>query len=528
MNDSGDTLETISDEQVADYAFCPRFAYYRWVTGIDPAKDIDEDGADQRQRPMRLTWEAASISCNIDEIVSTGGASLPVVKSRPPADEVLVCVQALVLRANASLCPAGVIEDAATHERAEVAITDELVARTWECIAGARDMLSRKTAPPPPADTARCEGCAMAEACLPGEIGFLLDTAEDSSETAPHAEVRRLMPARDDRLPLHVQAQGAYISRQDENLEIRVEGKLSARVRMLDISQVCVYGNVQVTTQALRALFRRDIPVSYFSTSGWFHGMTQSTMGKNTVLRMEQYRIAQDEEKALQAARQFMLGKIKNCRTLLRRNGTDVEAADLEALSEYSGRVLQADSLSSLIGIEGAAASVYFASFDRMLKDGMGFDFAARNRRPPRDPVNAVLSYLYAVLAKDLTVACMAAGLDPYAGFCHQPGIGRPSLALDLMEEFRPLVCDSVCIRLINTGELKAEEFAPDGGGGIQMADSARRKVLAGYEQRMDTLVRHPIFDYTISYRRVLAVQTRLLARWVQGEIPAYPPFCTR
>lgn len=155
------------------------------------------------------------------------------------------------------------------------------------------------------------------------------------------------------------------------------------------------------------------------------------------------------------------------------------------------------------------------------------FDFATRNRRPPRDPVNAVLSFLYAMLAKELTVTALAVGLDPYLGFYHRPRFGRPSLALDLMEEFRPLVADSVALSLINQGELNARSFLVRGDA-CSLTPEGRRTTIDAYERRMDSLVSHPVFGYSVSYRRVLEIQTRMLSRALTGEIANYPTFRTR
>ncbi len=221
----------------------------------------------------------------------------------------------------------------------------------------------------------------------------------------------------------------------------------------------------------------------------------------------------------------------------------------------------RAVSLEQLLGIEGAAARDYFASFALMFKTNGGreldtepleeeassaggvaesagdappetqswtrFDFAKRNRRPPRDPVNALLSFVYAMLAKDLLATLVGVGLDPYLGFYHQPRYGRPALALDLMEEFRPLVADSVVINLINNGEVRPSDFITRAGA-CALTPRGRKQMLEAYERRLDALVTHPHFGYAISYRRIFEVQARLLARHLTGEINFYPAFCTR
>lgn len=188
--------------------------------------------------------------------------------------------------------------------------------------------------------------------------------------------------------------------------------------------------------------------------------------------------------------------------------------------------------MNTLLGMEGVAANVYFSHFAGMLKylddtNAPEFIFSARNRRPPTDPVNALLSFLYSLLVKDITVTLLSVGFDPYLGFYHKPKYGRPALALDLMEEFRPLVADSTVISLINNREISPKDFVRRGPA-VALKPDGRKKVLQAYERRMNALVTHPIFGYSISYRRILEVQIRLLARHISGEIPAYEPFCTR
>lgn len=189
------------------------------------------------------------------------------------------------------------------------------------------------------------------------------------------------------------------------------------------------------------------------------------------------------------------------------------------------------ESQESLLGLEGLAARIYFGQFQTMLKQRneeavTRFDFTGRNRRPPRDPINAMLSYAYSLLAKDFTVTCQAVGFDPYLGFYHHPRYGRPSLALDLMVEFRPLICDSVVIGLINNGEVRSRDFVGRGGA-WNLTPEGRRTFLAAYDRRMDQLVTHPVFGYSVSSRRILEVQARLLGRHLLGELPEYPQFPT-
>lgn len=182
------------------------------------------------------------------------------------------------------------------------------------------------------------------------------------------------------------------------------------------------------------------------------------------------------------------------------------------------------------LGIEGAAARPHFGSFTGMFSEqarALGFELDGRNRRPPRDPVNALLSFVYALLTKDLTRAIGVAGLDPLLGYYHQPRFGRPALALDLMEEFRPIVGDSTVLSIVNTGVVSPSDFVRTGDAAA-LAPAGRKRVIYAYERRMDQLVTHPVFGYRVSYRRVLEVQARLFGRYLTGEIEEYPEFRTR
>ena len=231
-----------------------------------------------------------------------------------------------------------------------------------------------------------------------------------------------------------------------------------------------------------------------------------------------------------------MAGKIRNQRTMLQRNHVEPKKPSLIRMKALAERAEQAENLDSLLGFEGSAARLYFEEFAGMIKpgeepesptNGFLFDFEGRNRRPPRDPVNALLSLAYSMLAKDLTIACYAVGFDPYMGFYHQLRHGRPALALDLMEPFRPLIADSAVLSAANTKMVTERDFIRVGAS-VALTPAGRKGFFRAYELRMDSLVTHPLFEYRVSYRRLLEIQVRLLARVLEGEISAYPVFVTR
>lgn len=372
--------------------------------------------------------------------------------------------------------------------------------------------------------------------------------SRNESSSMPVNRVRQLVTSRDERKPLYLNTQGLSLGKSGDVLQAKEKGKLIQEFRMNDVSQVNVMGNIQVTTQAIQSLLQAEVPLVYFSYGGWFHGMTQGVGLKNILWRREQFRCADRPEFCLRLARKLVSAKIQNQRTFLMRNHIEPPTDAIQFIKTLKWESERAESLPSLLGIEGLAARIYFQHFDGMIKterDSVGhskqaqetsngtgdkwlqFNFDGRNRRPPRDPINALLSLGYSLLSKDLTIICAGVGLDPYLGFYHQPRFGRPSLALDLMEPFRPLVVDSTVVTAINNRMVTPEHFV-SAGDAVALTADGRKAFFRAYEQRMDQLITHPLFDYRVSYRRILEIQTRLLARCLTGEIWDYPSFVTR
>ncbi len=453
-------------------------------------------------------------------------------------ERVQLCLQGLLLREQGYPCTHGILYFAASQTRVTVEFTEALQARTLELLAEARHTAAAGESPPPLVESPKCPRCSLVGICLPDEVNLLrsgdaASAAPDAPDAArPLAAPRRLVPARDDRRAVYVQRQGHSVGLKGEVLEIRSKGAVVSEARLLEMSQLSLFGNVQLTSQALRALAAREIPIVHLSYGGWLSAITTPPPHKHIDLRRRQFATAVDQAVYVSLARAFVAGKIRNTRTLLRRNSRGLPAGVLERLAAARRRAERAKSLEQLLGIEGYAARDYFAHFACMFKPGEdeqapAFEFTSRNRRPPRDPVNALLLFLYALLTKEMLITLVGVGFDPYLGFYHQPKYGRPALALDLMEEFRPLIADSVAIGLINNGELRPSDFIARAGA-VALTDNGRRRVLDAYERRLDTLVTHPRFGYAISYRRIFEVQARLLARFLLGEIAEYPAFYTR
>jgi CRISP-associated protein Cas1 len=468
-------------------------------------------------------------------------------------DKMQLGLQALILRDNGYTCNEGVIYYRATKQRVRLAITPELESWIRQKISEAKRVITGPI-PAPLVHSPKCVRCSLAPVCLPDETRLLaqatapVDARADgktSASSPPASEAtRKLMAARDDARPLYLNTPGYRVGCKDEVLVVKEKDRVIEEVRMRDVSHVALFGNVQISTQAIQSLCEQEVPVTYFSMGGWFYGITRGHALKNVFLRMEQFRLARDEKACLSLARQFVHGKIRNHRTLLMRNHLEPPEAIIGKLKRASEDALAANSLEELLGIEGAAASQYFQQFGGMVKveddlPGLGlpvenarqrrfnFNFNHRNRRPPTDPVNAMLSLAYSTLAKDCTLAALAVGFDPYLGFYHQPRFGRPALGLDLMEEFRPLIAESTVLNCINNRVVTDKDFVK-AGEAVNLSAPGRKRFFQTYEQRMSSLITHPLFDYKVSYRRALELQARLLAKTLTGEIAEYISLMTR
>jgi len=306
-----------------------------------------------------------------------------------------------------------------------------------------------------------------------------------------------------------------------------VQGEVTRKLPLNQVRAIYLYGAVQLTAQAAQTCLENNIDVAYFAASGRFLGLLRGLPASGIDARLGQARLFAEPFFRLRLARECIRAKIHNQRTMLMRNG-DVPDRVLRLLAEARDATENARDLTELLGCEGAAASLYFEQFASMLKGSeWKFDFQGRNRRPPRDPVNALLSLGYSILAKELAGVCHAVGLDPFIGFMHQPRYGRPALALDLIEEFRPLIADSVAISLVNRAEIDRQDFI-NSASGTFLNEQGRRRFWEAWFRRMDTEVSHPEFGYKMSYRRMLEVQARQLWRVARGDSPVYHAFTTR
>lgn len=554
MSDFGYTTvpELVPARMVNEFSYCPRLFWIEWVEqrftdntdtvdGRWHHRAVDEESAtpfDESDEPppktrsLQLSSPNLGLVAKVDVIEASGRTVVPVETKRgaPPdnperswePERVQVCVQALLLREAGYQCTEGVLYFAGARTRVRVQIDDELVGRTTELVAELRRIAEGDAAPAPLIDSPKCPRCSLVALCLPDEVNMLAGR----SDRRP----RRLTPSADNARPLYVTEHGSWLSKKKGRIIVTKDKEQLTSVRLIDVSQVNVYGNAQVSTQLLRELMANEIPVCYFSTGGWFSGIANGLPSKHVELRRQQ--VLRSIDGILPVASAVVEGKIRNQRTLLRRNARTNVDAEFGQLKALAGKAATAASIGALLGFEGTAARLYFGRFADMLSHpdalpGGHFDFAGRNRRPPKDAVNCLLSYVYGLLVREATTTLVGVGLDPYIGFFHQPRFGRPALALDLAEEFRPLVGDSVVVSLINNGEVNSSSFIVRAGG-VALTSKGRKAVTRAYERRMAHELRHPQFGYTVSYRRTVEVQARLLGAYFLGELDNYRPVVTR
>ncbi len=622
MTPSADLIPLRALNQVS---YCRRLYYLEYVEGLMPINEHVEAGLFQHRRvndpelagrsraegdavhtrSVSLSSERLGLTGKLDLVEEKDGQCYPVEYKRSAGpksdpgywdnDALQVCGQGMLLEEELGRpIVKGILYYAGSKRRVEVPLDEALRAKTLAAIADIRRLQEREAPPEPLAAELRhrCHGCSLLTICQPEETLYLLRQAPLAAVAeTQHAEgadytPARVLPPTDEGAVLYLQEQGSFVGKRSEHLVVQKDGHEAQRTPICSVRQVVVFGNVQVSTQALEALAVREVPVVYLTRYGRFIAALEPAPTKNVMLRADQYRVFSDPARAMVLSRAVVKAKIANQRTLLMRSlrslrnqesgiggqeseishetsqvlktaevrtESGVDSDDLSppssltsrpsplvprasdepavcGLADLLGRVDAIVDPAVLLGTEGQAAHLYFSQFGRMLKSsgpGRAFDFSTRNRRPPRDPVNALLSFAYALLAKDCFAAVLTVGFDPYQGFFHAGRYGRPSLALDLMEEFRPVIADSVVLTLINNAMLAPDDFLT-WREACQLTEAGRKQFFRAYEQRKATIVKHPMFDYPMSYSRMLEVQARVLAGHVRGDIPQYVGFTVR
>jgi CRISPR-associated protein Cas1 len=565
------TSDPIPVRALNQVTYCPRLYYLQYVDCVMPTNEHVEgglfdhrrvdspdlkhktrkDGGTASSRGVALSSEALGLSGVLDVIEEKAGESYPVETKHGSAprdddgkpttwdnDAVQLCAQALLMEeAFGKPVERGFQFYAGSKDRVEVRFTEALRDQTRAAVARCRELevLDSPPDPLPPELRHRCHGCSLATVCLPEETLYQIGLPTPAADGKPATGITRVIPQSDDGAVLYLQEPGSHVGKRSEHLVVRKDGQELNRIPIHAVRQVVVFGNVQLSTQALETLVLNEVPVAYMTGYGRFVGAFSPPPAKNVSLREAQFRRFDDPAVCLSLAKAVVRAKLSNQRTLLMRNlraERDRGSDDLSArgIQDLLRGLDDAASVGSVLGMEGQGAALYFGEFNRFLKQpptGRGFDFTTRNRRPPRDPVNALLSFAYAMLTKDCFAAVCAVGFDPYKGFFHAGRHGKPSLALDLMEEFRPVIADSVVLTLINNEQLTPADFLI-WRDACQLTEGGRKAFFAAYEQRKATVVTHPVYGYKMSYSRMLEVQARMLAAYVRGSVPAYTGFTVR
>lgn len=553
---------------VNEWVYCPRLAYLEWVEGewadsgdteqgrrvharvdagrprLPPPPPPDAEGADAADAPFRtraveLASERLGLVARMDLLEGEDSWVTPVdyKKGKRPhveagayePERVQLCVQALILEDNGYRVDQGFLWFAESRERVPVRFDAALRARTLEAASALRLAAAARRIPPPLENSRKCIRCSLLPICLPDEVNLF--RTGSVPRTPP--------PAADAALPLYVQQPGARIGKAGEVLVIQApeaDGTAPAETRIAlgDVSELVLAGPVSLSTPALHALVRANVPVTWMTSGFWYLASTGGRGPRSSATRRAQYAFAADPVRRLAFARALVEAKLRNQRTLLRRNWRGAAAERdtvLERLARIAARAAETRELAALLGLEGEGAALYFRALPNLLTEKAGslpaFAFDRRSRRPPTDPVNACLSLGYALLARAIATALETAGLDPWAGLYHTDRPGRPALALDLMEPLRPILADSAVLTALNQGELQAGDFVT-AGPGCNLTPAGRRTLIRAFERRLDQEATHPTFGYQVSMRRMLHVQARLLAKHVRGELPTCPHYCPR
>ena len=536
--------------QINTYVFCPRRFYYESVEGHQVINEHVEEGKikharvdtemkDRSERGVKVSRRQYLASAKLgvsgyaDMIEEKDGIPYPVEYKKAGTgnwlnDKVQLCLQGMLIEESSGVdVPHGYIYYIGSKRRRKVVFDDELRAASLAFVSEAESLLQTRKIPEPVHDN-RCNGCSVRKICLPDEVAYLHELDERPTRIKPALGIDNV---------LYVDEQGCTLKRTGKRLLVVKEGETIRDIPLIHLGQVVLCGNISVTTPVMQTLLNEGIPVVYLSAYGRYQGTLTPQISRNSLLRVAQHRVADDPEKCLALAKAFVHGKITNMRMMLQRrkwrnktetnNEHDNIESSIKGIGAMRRRIPKAKSLSELLGIEGNASAEYFRSFSLMLKPEMGFDFERRSRRPPADPTNSLLSFAYSLLTADVASAIQIVGLEPYVGFFHQQNYGRPCLALDLMEEFRPIIADSVVITLINKRQIKPDDFTQSHGGWF-LKNHARKRFYAAYEGRKNETITHPLFKYKIDFRRAVELQVRLLAKCLMGEIETYTPLTVR
>lgn len=528
---------------VAEILYCPRNFYYRVVEQADDYNHhilegrLQEEKRDERNSQWRedrkqsrkifLDSKYYNIAGTLDTVEEKDGLIYPVEYKKGslrenPNDDVQVCCQALLLEEYLKNdISKGYVFYVNSATRRIVTLSPELRELTLQTIEYGHKIIEEQILPEPVNDH-RCNGCSLVERCLPQETAFITKGTVKPKKPVPTANLGRV---------LYVDTPGAYLKKKDGRILLTKDKEMIKDIPLNAVDQVVLIGRVNISTPLLQELVKRSIPVHFGTTYGNYLGWLNPVLSKNSLLRLAQARIVDDNAKSLELAKAFIKGKLANMRTFLMRYNRSLHNEELKVVIDQLNKIIKkverATDKQEILGYEGNGSKEYFKVIDKLLKNDVDFYFMGRNRRPPRDPINAMLSYGYSLLTKEIINELMRVGLDPYLGFFHSNIYGRPALALDLMEEFRTIIVDSAVLTAINTGMIGRDDFELSFER-CQMSEKGRKALFQAYRNRINEEITHPIFGYKLSYRRIIELQARFLAKVLTKEIDTYQPFFVR
>jgi len=546
LEEKGDSMEQqyIPVSYISEILYCPRNYYYRILEQVEEINhdmlhgQLQEEKRQQhncirtnnkvKYRKLQIDSENYLITAVLDEVEEEYGKLYPVeykkgVLKESISDQVQLCCQAFLLEENFNTeVDKGYIYYAASSIKKEIIFNHELRELTMLTIEKAKQILFDKTVPPPVNDN-RCDKCSLSNICLPHEVSKINSMEGKFRKPLPSYEMGRV---------LYVDTQGASLKKKHGQILVTKDKEVLNDIPITAVDQITVVGQVQISAALIHELLKRSIIIYYVTSHGKTLGWINPTLGKNSVLRIAQIKTADNANKSLNIAKAIIKGKTKNMRTLLVRynrslnNERITKAVDF--LKIISKEIENTYDIDKIRGYEGIASKYYYDVFEQLFKNqDTIFKFNGRVRRPPTDPVNAMLSYGYTLLTNDITNELIRVGLDPYIGFYHSNVYGRPALALDLIEEFRSIIVDSVVLTLINKKIISPKDFT-NTLGACQIEEKGRKAFLEIYRNRIKEEIKHPIFHYKLSYRRVMELQARLLSKVLTGELADYEAFYVR
>ena len=515
---------------VAHTVFCPRRTWLeangektdtaQMQQGHSAHKSVDNEKTSRQRQQRAVTVSSPSLGligrCDAIEQLPNGEYRVVEYKATPlkrtvhvtEANRIQLALQGLCLTEEGKSVGEYAVHFTDHNKTIEIDIGDEEQKRAIEYLRKTRKIVESPTAPPPLIDSPLCNRCSHISVCLPDEHhGKVLE--------------RRVIASNPDSQIAHLTVQGSRASIRRGRLRVVKGEEVLADLPIERIQGLVVHGNVDISSALMRELLWRGNTVVWCSSTGRIYGWTRPSEGPNGLARVKQH--VMSERGNLLVAAEMIACKIANQRTMLRRNGDATETVGI--LQKLQKDALEVSSVQELFGIEGEAAGLYFQSFRSMLQDnaldGLGWEWNGRHGRGANDPINILLNYAYALLVSECIRALLSCGLDPHAGFIHSSNRNKPALALDLMEEFRAPIADSVVLSLINRHQLRKRMFS-NVGESLRLTPDGRKAVIAAFEKRISTEFRHPVFKYSVSWRRAIEVQARLLLGVFDGTQKLY------